>query len=48
MINQISKDKCSARDWQVKVFDQFLDVLYQNLFFDDITLNFLENKAGTK
>ena len=26
--------------WQVKVFDQCLDVLYQNLFFGAITLSF--------
>ena len=34
--------------WQVKVFDQCLDVLYQNLFFGAITLSFYEKKAGTK
>ena len=34
--------------WQVKVFDQCLDVLYQNLFFGAITLSFYEKKVGTK
>ena len=34
--------------WQVKVFYQCLDVQDQNIFFDTITLNFKEKKAGTK
>ena len=33
---------------QVKVFDQCLDVLYQNLFFGAITLSFYEKNVGTK
>ena len=33
---------------QVKVFDQCLDVLYQNLFFGAIILNFYEKTVGTK
>ena len=34
--------------WQVKVFDKYLDVLYQNLFSGAIILNFQEKKVGTK
>ena len=37
--------------WQVKVFDECLDVLYQNLFFGAITFSLQEKKlvqSGTK